>query len=298
MACASDIKFLVIGAQKSATSWLYYCLQDHPEIALPLKKREVEYVGGPLYQQKGGIEWYVRLFEEADQNAIWGDVSVEYLWSEISASELSAHIPHSKFIISLRDPIARLKSAYLWYLRKNKIDSKVSLGDLLTQKFKKNLSSEYEVVVNDLLERGNYAVQLKRYLDKFSPEKFKIVFYEDIMRDPQRVLANIYEFVGVSNAFCPASITKRPKQNAYIKLLVDLERTYSRNKLLVRGVNLLNQHAAQFSDTRANKERFIGQLPLAGLKEYYSTKNSELSKLLGPLPGGNELQRKVGEYWI
>jgi len=30
--------FLVIGAQKSATSWLYFCLQNHPDIYLPSKK--------------------------------------------------------------------------------------------------------------------------------------------------------------------------------------------------------------------------------------------------------------------
>ena len=32
--------FFVVGCQKSGTTWVYQCLRDHPEIALPLTRRE------------------------------------------------------------------------------------------------------------------------------------------------------------------------------------------------------------------------------------------------------------------
>ena len=54
------IDFLIIGAQKSATSWLYDCISEHPQICVPKQKKEIEYIGGELYK-KNGLEWYFSL---------------------------------------------------------------------------------------------------------------------------------------------------------------------------------------------------------------------------------------------
>ena len=53
------LDFLVIGSQKCATSWLFYCLQEHYELLLPTKKNEKEYIGGDIYFQNiDGIETF------------------------------------------------------------------------------------------------------------------------------------------------------------------------------------------------------------------------------------------------
>ena len=77
------LDFLVIGAQKCATSWLYYCLKDHPELYLPAKKREIQYLGGRLFHEKG-VDWYFSLFQGAHRNQKIGDVSVEYIFDQQS----------------------------------------------------------------------------------------------------------------------------------------------------------------------------------------------------------------------
>ena len=73
------LNFLVIGAQKCATTWLFECLNEHPDICLPKHKREVEYMGGPLYKEQGGQQWYLSLLNHCDNNKVKGDVSVEYI---------------------------------------------------------------------------------------------------------------------------------------------------------------------------------------------------------------------------
>ena len=53
------IDLLLIGAQKCATSWLYECMRDHPQMWLPAKKREVKYLGSPYYGGSyGGSPYY------------------------------------------------------------------------------------------------------------------------------------------------------------------------------------------------------------------------------------------------
>ena len=52
--------FLVIGAQRAGTTWLYECLREHPEIFLP-ETKELHYFD--LNHEKGD-EWYFQHFEE------------------------------------------------------------------------------------------------------------------------------------------------------------------------------------------------------------------------------------------
>ncbi len=49
--------FAVTGAQKCATSWLYYCLRDHPGICVPDKKLEAGYIGGAMFAEQV-TDWF------------------------------------------------------------------------------------------------------------------------------------------------------------------------------------------------------------------------------------------------
>src|SRR5687768_7836818 len=102
--------FLVIGAQKCATTWLYECLKDHPQICLPKSKKEVEYIGGDLYKEKG-MDWYLSLIDHCGEDKVKGDVSVEYIINPDSPEILHTLNPELKFIVSVRNPVDRALSA-------------------------------------------------------------------------------------------------------------------------------------------------------------------------------------------
>ncbi len=52
--------FLIIGAEKSATTFLHGCLCEHPEVFMP--DFEVSYFNSPDYYQES-IEDFKRLFD-------------------------------------------------------------------------------------------------------------------------------------------------------------------------------------------------------------------------------------------
>src|SRR5215472_8103927 len=109
--------FLVIGSQKCATSWLYDCLNEHPQICMPRHKREIEYIGGQLYKEKG-MDWYLSLLGHCNGEKVKGDVSVEYIVNDESPRLLYDLNPNLKFILNVRNPVDRAMSALNWYTRK------------------------------------------------------------------------------------------------------------------------------------------------------------------------------------
>ncbi len=240
---------LVIGAQKCATSWLYYCLRDHPQLHLPKKKREVEYLGGALYQERGA-DWYFALLAGAAAGQKVCDVSVDYLFDPKAPRAVRAHAPDVKLIVSLRDPVDRAVSAYYWNVRKGSIPDR-PLDDGLRRAAQlwsdeavapaAAPAHEDEYLVN-IIARGCYDVQLERYLDVFPPEHLLAIEYERIAAEPRAVLRDVYAFIGVDPiGFEPPSLRSRPKQNSYAEWLLRLERLAPRSRPLIHVMDWANR---------------------------------------------------------
>jgi len=126
--------FLIIGAQKAATTWLWNILDSHPDTDLPQKK-EIHFFGGVENYNKGK-EWYYNHFTGLDKTKITGEASTSYLydyipyWNNSSNSIEVSHslptipeliineMPDVKILVVLRDPVARAISAYKHNMRK------------------------------------------------------------------------------------------------------------------------------------------------------------------------------------
>ena len=262
------LNFLVIGAQKCATSWLYYCLKEHPELNLPKSKKEVEYIGGPLYQNKGGIKWYMDLFEPVKYPSILnGDVSVNYLMDTGSPAEIKKYAPDCKFIVSLRNPVERFRSAFYWYQRKGTLENKKNIKQDILRR------ADY---LQDIFDRGAYASQLAEYFKYFDPDQFYIVAYDEIKMNPTNALSGIYEFLGVNAQFVPDSLNIKPKKNTYNHLLINIEKYFS-NDVVSKIVDFLNQRIiGESMDKVFDKEIF------ESLSIYYQPFNDGLIAMLSP----------------
>ena len=70
--------FLVIGAQKSGTTWLWSMLNQHPETDLPIEK-EIHYFGG-IENFRKGKEWYYNHFRNLTNGKLTGEASTTYLY--------------------------------------------------------------------------------------------------------------------------------------------------------------------------------------------------------------------------
>lgn len=239
-----SLDFLVIGAQKCATTWIYNCLKQHPQLHLPAKKREVEYLGGKLYENRGA-DWYFSLLAGAKSDQKLGDVSVEYLFDSRSPQIIHQYAPHIKLVVSLRDPIDRAISAYYWYLRKGKIPNlNLELGLKLAVESESNSNrqkSTENLVYNDIIRRGFYDCQIKSYRQHFQLEQFLFVLYEEIQQQPLLVLQKIYNFLGVKPNYCPDKMQIKPKHNTYLLPMIYLERLAPRSQFMGKVMDGLNQ---------------------------------------------------------
>jgi Sulfotransferase domain len=235
------MEFLVIGAQKCATSWLYGCLKDHPDIKLPATKREVEYLGGDLYD-RNGADWYFDLVKNPGSNQVPGDVSVNYISDPKSPPLVRRFLPEVKIIACLRDPIDRAISASTWYTRKGLIPE-APVEEILRRALHPELAptAQFRDNYEDLLYRGQYDVQLARYREFVAPEKVLFVLYDDVELNPRQVLRDVYEFIGVDRDFVPASLETKPKHNTYFRPLILLQRLAPKSRVMGKLIDAANQ---------------------------------------------------------
>jgi len=257
MDTGKKLDFLVIGAQKCATSWLYYCLKEHPELHLPKDKLEKEYLGGDLYEQKG-VDWYFSLFGGAAPKQLAGDVSVQYMFDTRALDPLAQYAPNVQLIASLRNPAERLHSAYYWYLRKGLVTDAISLDEGLQQLADAKFDSAKHPQLapfQEMIDRGLYDVQLQRYVERFGKDKLMVLLYEDIQDRPMQVVKAMYEFLGIDATYGPAGINKTPKRNSYFKPLIYLERLSPKSRIISGITNIANQALPRMGFT-GKKQQF------------------------------------------
>jgi len=107
--------FIIGGAPRSGTSWLYQVLDMHPEIhmAKPIKPEPKFFLIDKLYEK--GIEYYAKTwFPDSGIHKIYGEKTTNYLEAATVAKRIYKHLPNIKLIFILRDPVERAFSNYLW----------------------------------------------------------------------------------------------------------------------------------------------------------------------------------------
>lgn len=233
------LDYAVIGAQKCATSWLYYCLRDHPSICVPGKKLEAGYIGGAMQRDKGE-QWFFDRFQP-NPGQVVGDISVEYLWDPSAAEALKTHAENAKLIVSLRQPVDRTVSGYFWLLRKGDLpNAPLEEGIAPILLAKPGFPERLEGPLDQAVRRSMYASQLQRFIDFFGPDRIKVVLYEDIAEDGLRQVQSIYNYLGVDDSFAPQSLNAAPKKNSYNRWLLAIENS-TRSKAVAKLCNYAHQ---------------------------------------------------------
>jgi hypothetical protein len=100
--------FVIIGAQKSASTFLQVCLSDHPNVFLP--NGETPFFESPDYEQSN-VSDLERIFEKRSEKRI-GIKRPNYIGKPEVPKRIEFHLPHAKLIAVLRNPIDRAISAY------------------------------------------------------------------------------------------------------------------------------------------------------------------------------------------
>lgn len=275
------LDFAVIGIQKSATTWLYKCLQQHPDIDLRNNKREFDYFGSPNYH-KNGKEWYTSLFQN-DGSKLKGCVSVEYIEDVKMPSFLQQHNPDLKIIISIRPPIHRLISAYHWGIRKSLLPNlplEKGLQQLL-QHYDGNIENDYTRFYLDLINRGLFSERLANFAAVFPANQIHIIQYNDIKKNPKNVMIDLFKFLKINHNFVPTTIFSKPKKNAGSTFINSLERGFAKNKVISKVADILNQ--ISWSDKKSDITEQISAATLNRLEMIFEEEQQKLNHLLNSL---------------
>jgi hypothetical protein len=177
--------FLVIGAQKSGTSWLHQNLLHHPDVFVPQKK-ELHYFNSDL---KKSLRDYASYFAEAEARVI-GEITPAYsILTDVDIQFVKSLMPRAKLILLMRDPIERAWSQAVMEVA-DRTGRKV--GDVPDSEFIEFLKSWPS------FGRSDYPTMLANWENHFDGKAIFTGFLEQVRSGPEDLLNNIFDHIGVS----------------------------------------------------------------------------------------------------
>jgi hypothetical protein len=241
--------FIIAGAPRSATTWLYVLADSHPEIAMakPVRPEPKFFLIDELYER--GLEHFAsRWFDTLPQDRLLGEKSTNYLESPLAPRRIREALPDVRLIFLLRDPVERAYSNYIW----------TQQSGLETETFERALELEEERERHlpgalryarpfSYFSRGLYVEHLVRFYNLFPSAQILVLRTEDVVGAPREVADRFQRFLGVSS---------RPELADRIGRINAVERP--------NGAHAMN------AETRRT------------LVERYQEPNQRLAKLLGP----------------
>jgi hypothetical protein len=172
--------FLFIGPDKTGSSWMYEILRQHPECYVP-RIKDI-YFFDRHYEK--GMKWYLSFFRQAPSGVkAIGELSHDYLFSDLATARIKKDLPGVKLLTTLRNPVERTFSQYLHWLSRGWTD----------EPFETILQKHPEFINNSL-----YFKHLSVYLERFDQSQIKILFFEDLKKNPEKFASAIFDFLAIS----------------------------------------------------------------------------------------------------
>ncbi|MGH3427973.1 MAG: sulfotransferase family protein [Mycobacteriales bacterium] len=200
--------FVIAGAPRAGTTWLYKNLAKHPDVFLSPNKEPrfygVNEADRLSFTGPGDDGWLSRLVQDrTDYEALYagagagqlcGEASSDYLYrSEIAAARIRDEAPSARILFMLRDPAHRAYSNWLQHVQYGR--ETLSFGDALE-------AEEERIELGwawwwHYARRGFYADQIERFLDAFPSDRILILLYDDLERDPRGLMERICRFLDI-----------------------------------------------------------------------------------------------------
>lgn len=193
--------FLIIGAQKAGSTWLYDRLRQHPEVFLP-EAVELLFFNRRNCEEPDKIQNYLSNFAAASSHQrLVGEKTPGYFWTADQRrlegqppENFNRHIPQSvrrvlgpdlKLIVSLRHPVWRAISAYGHHGKRHRIKQDETLTEV-SRRF-------------GILDIGFYDDHLQAWEKVYSRKQIEVLIFErDIREDPATGLNRVHSFLGLT----------------------------------------------------------------------------------------------------
>lgn len=201
--------FLIIGAQKAGTTYLYNLLSRHPSVEVNphlsgVEQKELHFFDTMKYQKRG-LSWYLEQFPSSE-GKLTGEATPYYLFCPRVSYRVSKAIPEAKLIVLLRDPVDRAFSDYQNKVREG--NELLSFEEAIRAE-PKRISGEREKMFEDetyyskplrrysYIARGRYHEQIAEWFSYFAREQFLILKSEELFATPRVVYEQVLAFLGL-----------------------------------------------------------------------------------------------------
>jgi hypothetical protein len=210
--------FLVIGAQRSGTTWLHHVLKRHPQIWLPPIKelhyfdreelrrgwdrhnewlqmglamaRSPEWAFKYIFELRSD-EWYARLFEKAQgRGFITGEVAPDYApLSDQVFCRIRSLNQNINLIFFMREPVERAWSAVTRRFKLGRI--RAPLTETTALKVARS---------PQLAARADYLAVIERVERVFPRAQLHCCFFDDLCQRPEVLLSELLTFLGADTS--------------------------------------------------------------------------------------------------
>jgi hypothetical protein len=198
--------FLIIGAQKCGTTFLYHLLCQHPYVE-PATTKEVHFFDTNFAE---GVQWYRSHFSPPSQQdgrkILTGESSPYYIYHPHAARRAAKVVPRAKLIALLRNPVDRAYSDYNHKFREAR--EHLSFEEAIEAE-EDRLRGEKEKLLADedyhspkyrkysYLSRGIYVDQLVEWDRHFDRDQLLVLKSEDFFENPRESYERVLGFLGL-----------------------------------------------------------------------------------------------------
>lgn len=257
------VELFHIGPQKSAHTWVYEALREHPGVAAT--HSDCVYYFDMFYAR--GRDWYAGCFRPATQGQRLFDATCTYIRSPWAAERIRLENPEARIALSMRNPIERAFSHYWQEKKRRRIRYDFSA-----------VLSNYDLF-SSWLEPGFYAEHIERYLRCFGREQILCQLYDDLQERPQAFLAELLDFYGLDPDFEPSILNRRVNEASPRTDVVSLGLHRGRRLLEARGLGAWLSGSGQLAAALSGKAEYLRGIPDALYDELLAISAPEITRL-------------------
>ena len=219
--------FLITGTKRGGTTSLFNYLLMHPGVmGLYPESRGKKSTDFFFADTPHSLAWYRSHFHTEERRAraerrlgyrpVGGEASPYYVWDPRIADRVRAAFPDVRTVLLLRDPVERAWSHYQ-ERRQNGVEP-LGFAEALAAE-PSRLEGELDAMAKDptyhstahdwyaYRSRGIYLPQVRNWLRSFPAEQLLVLRSEDMYADPQAVVDQVTDFLGLGRHRLPTTRT-------------------------------------------------------------------------------------------
>lgn len=186
--------FIYGGTAKAASTWLYECLKEHPEVAIHPDTDSLHYFDINYHR---GFDWYTEQFDPHDASAVIGEITTSYLNRSPAPSRIATRLPNVTLLFCLRNPIERAFSH--WWHGKSRGYWDYEFNEIF----------DYYLPYQMWVKPGFYASHLTRFDRYFDQDQLNVFFFDDIKSDSKKYIQEVFSTIGVDETFVPTRLGEK-----------------------------------------------------------------------------------------